>query len=164
MRPNANVPGLMPSDFCPFLLGEHPDHPGWNEWRLTDLTRYNGAVLGLTLLRFDNPELTRTRTRIFPKHHMTNINNVIHGGVTMSLIDIALFAGCTAIIGQDLGRGSTLELNTHFTGAGDPERPIDALTELVRETGRLVFGRGTVVQGDDVVASFSGIIRKPSKP
>jgi acyl-coenzyme A thioesterase PaaI-like protein len=158
------VSGLIPADLCPFLLGEHPDHPGWNEWRLTDSTRYNGAVLGLTLLRFDNEERTRTRIRIFPQPHLTNINNVIHGGVSMALSDIALFAGCTAILGKDIGRGSTLELNTHFTGAGDPERPLDALTELVKETGRLVFGRGTVVQEDAVIASYSGIIRKPSRP
>jgi acyl-coenzyme A thioesterase PaaI-like protein len=158
------MPGLIPVDLCPFVLGEHPDHPGWNEWRLTDATRYNGAVLGLTLLRYDNPEHTRTRTRIFPKPHLTNINNVIHGGVTMALSDIALFAGCTAILGKDIGRGSTLELNAHFTGAGNPELPLDALTELVRETGRLVFGRGTIVQGSNVIASFSGIIRKPSQP
>ncbi len=156
--------GLIPLEACPFLLGEHPDHPGWNEWRLTDLTRYNGAVLGLTLLRFDNAERTRTRTRIFPKPHLTNIHNAIHGAVSMALCDIALFAGCTAILGKDIGHGTTLELNTHFTGAGDSEQPLDALTELVRETGRLVFGRGMVVQGEEVVASYSGIIRKPSRP
>ena len=158
------MPGLIPTNICPFLLEEHPDHPGWNEWRLTDNTRFNGAVLGLTLIRFDNPERTRTRTRIFPKRHLTNVNNVIHGGVSMTLSDIALFAGCTAILDRDIGRGSTLELNTLFTGAGDPELPLDALTELVRETGRLVFGRGTIVQGINVIASFSGIIRKPSQP
>ena len=36
------------------------------------------------------------------------------------------------------------------------------MTEIVRETGRMVFLRGQVVQEDHVVASFSGIVRKLS--
>ena len=31
---------------------------------------------------------------------------------------------------------------------------------IIRETGKLVFVRGTVVQDEDIVASYSGIIRK----
>ena len=50
-------------------------------------------------------------------------------------------------------------------GAGRPGVPLEALVEVMRETRRLVFLRGTVVQGDGdehLVASFSGIVRKPS--
>ena len=43
---------------------------------------------------------------------------------------------------------------------------MEARVELLRETGRLLFLRGLVVQGDDaeVMAEFSGTIRKPSAP
>jgi hypothetical protein len=54
----------------------------------------------------------------------------------------------------------TLELSTQFVGGGNPQRPMDAVTEIVRETGKLVFIRGMVVQEEDTVASFSGIVRK----
>jgi acyl-coenzyme A thioesterase PaaI-like protein len=54
----------------------------------------------------------------------------------------------------------TLELSTQFVGAGKVDRPLDAVVELVRETGRMMFLRGMVVQEDDTVASFSGIVRK----
>ena len=37
---------------------------------------------------------------------------------------------------------------------------LDAVTEIVRETGGLVFVRGNVVQAEHVVASFSGIVKK----
>ena len=50
-------------------------------------------------------------------------------------------------------------------GAGALGKPLDAVVEVMRETKRLVFMRGTVVQGDDdahLVATFSGIVRKPS--
>ena len=41
-----------------------------------------------------------------------------------------------------------------------PSEPLDAVTEIVRETGKLVFVRGMVEQTDHQVAAFSGIIRK----
>ena len=145
---------------CAYLLGEHPAHPGWNEWRLTDDTRYNSAVIGLTLVRRDTP--LQVRTRIFPRTHLTNMNGMVHGAVTMALIDIAMFASASILCGKDYGLGLTVEISTQFVGAGDPQRPLDAVTELVRETGRLIFERGMVMQDDDVIASFSGILRKPS--
>ena len=44
---------------------------------------------------------------------------------------------------------------------------LDAVVEIVRETGRLIFLRGLVLQGADdshLVASFTGTVRKPSPP
>jgi hypothetical protein len=44
--------------------------------------------------------------------------------------------------------------------------PLDALVEVMRETKRLVFLRGTVVQGagdEHLVSTFSGIVRKPTR-
>jgi acyl-coenzyme A thioesterase PaaI-like protein len=40
---------------------------------------------------------------------------------------------------------------------------LDAVVDVLRETGRLGFMRGLVVQEDDLVASFTGILRKPGK-
>ena len=145
----------------PCMAGAHPDHPGWLEWRLPDVTRYNGAVLGLALVRREDDQV---RFRIFPKHHLTNLNNDVHGGVVMSMIDIAMFAGASVLLNKDMSSGLTVEMHNHFVGAGDSSRPLDALVEVVKETGRLCFMRGTVVQEDHIVASFSGIIRKPSQP
>ena len=152
----------MPTEPSIFLAGEHPDHPGWNEWRIKDLTRFNGAVLGLVLVRSEGPNLARLR--IFPRHHMTNVNGDVHGAIALALADISLFAGPAMILGKEVSRGVTIELNTHFVGAGDPREPLDSLVDVVKETGRMIFSRGTIVQSDQAVASFSGIIRKPSAP
>jgi len=59
----------------------------------------------------------------------------------------------------------TLDLSTQFVGAGRVGEPLDAVVELVRETGRLIFLRGLVVQGEGdshIVLSFAGTIRKAS--
>lgn len=103
------------------------------------------------------------RVRMFPQVHHSNARGSIHGGVTMALIDIALFATLATLVGGDAPRSMTLDLNTQFVGAGQLGSPIDAVSEVLRETGRLVFLRGKVEQDGALIAAYSATIRKPSK-
>jgi acyl-coenzyme A thioesterase PaaI-like protein len=69
------------------------------------------------------------------------------------------------LLNGNAGGSVTLELSSQFIGAGALGKPLDAVVEVMRETKRLVFMRGTVVQGEDdshLVATFSGIVRKPT--
>ncbi|HZH05541.1 MAG TPA: PaaI family thioesterase [Lautropia sp.] len=100
------------------------------------------------------------RLRMFPERRHTNLQDMVHGAVSLALIDIALFATLRTLSDNEPGRAVTLELSTHFIGAGRPDRPLDAVTELLRETRQFVFLRGQVVQEDHLVASYSGMIRK----
>src|SRR3546814_16991066 len=65
------------------------------------------------------------------------------------LVDIALFAASHQFGSLNAGHSVTLDLSTQFVGAGRIGEPLDAVVELVRETGRLIFLRGLVVQGED---------------
>jgi uncharacterized protein (TIGR00369 family) len=141
-----------------FEHGPDPANPGWHYWNLKDATLFNGAVMGKLISRVD-PD-GKARLRMFPERRHTNLQGVIHGAVTLALIDIALFATMHRIGTGNAGPSVTLELSTQFVGAGDARRPLDAVSEIVRETGKLVFIRGMVVQDEDTVASFSGIVRK----
>lgn len=141
-----------------FEHGPDPENPGWRHWNLKDPTLFNGAVMGKLITRVD-PD-GKAQLRMFPKRHHENLSGMIHGAVTLSLIDIALFTTMHTIGTGNAGPSVTLELSTQFVGGGDPARPMDAVTEIVRETGKLVFVRGMVEQEGDVVASFSGIVRK----
>lgn len=141
-----------------FEHGPDPENPGWRNWNLKDQTLFNGAVMGKLITRVD-PD-GKARLRMFPQRHHQNLQGIIHGAVTLSLIDIALFTTMHNIGSGNAGPSVTLELSTQFVGGGDPDRPMDAVTEIVRETGKLVFVRGLVEQEEDVVASFSGIVRK----
>ena len=78
-------------------------------------------------------------------------------------VDISLFTTMHTIGSGNAGPSVTLELSTQFVGAGDPSRPLDAVSEIVRETGKLVFVRGTVEQDETTVAAFSGIVRKMNR-
>ena len=138
-----------------------PDNPGWFKWDMTDPTRYNGTVLGKMLVRSEGNG--KARLRMFPGHTHSNLANAVHGGATLGFIDVAMF-GASRMFGLiEAGTAVTLDLSVQFIGAGIVGEPMDAEVELLKETGRLLFMRGLVLQGDNRIAAFSGTIRKPSK-
>ena len=138
-----------------FEHGPDPENPGWRHWNLKDETLFNGAVMGKLITRVEGD---KSRLRMFPERKHENLQGIIHGAVTLGLIDISLFTTMHTIGSGNAGPSVTLELSTQFTGGGDPGKPLDAVTEIMRETGKLVFVRGTVEQDDNIVASYSGIV------
>lgn len=143
-----------------FIYEPHPEHPGWHSWRLRDDTLFNAQVMGEMLVR---TESGKCRLRMFPARKHQNLLGMIHGAVTLGLIDISMFAALRTLSSGDAGGSVTLELSTQFIGAGQPDRPLDAVVEILRETRRLLFVRGEVIQGDNLVAGFTGIVRKASE-
>ncbi len=146
-----------------FIYEPDPENPGWHRWELADDSRFNAQTMGRMLVR---AESARTcRVRMFPERKHSNLLDMVHGAVTLALVDIALFAAMRTLLDGNAGGSVTLELSSQFIGAGALDKTLDAVVEVMRETKRLVFMRGTVVQGEGdehLVASFSGIVRKPS--
>lgn len=140
------------------VLADHPDHPGWQEWRVGGEKQFNQAVLGLMLVRLDDAH--HARIRIFPRELLGNSLGAIHGGAILAFIDVALFSGSSLLLGKNMANGVTVDLSHQFFAPGDTSRPLDAVVEVMRETGRMVFARGQVLQDDDLIGSFSGILRK----
>jgi len=142
-----------------------PDNPGWFTWDLVDPTRFNGQTMGPLLTRIEDRADggKASRLRMLPKRRHSNVLDSVHGGVTLALIDIAMFAAMRTLLGGDAEGSVTLDLSNQFIGAGRIGEPLDAVVEVLRETGRMVFLRGMVVQGDNTVAAFNGTIRKPTK-
>ncbi|TXC69747.1 PaaI family thioesterase [Sphingomonas ginsenosidivorax] len=142
-----------------FIDAESAAHPGWRSWALSDPTRFN-TLLGPMLYRVD---ADMVRVRITPEHRHSNLQDNVHGGALLGFIDVALFAAARGFGVIETGTAVTLDLNTQFIAAGRIGEPIEAQVELLKETGRLLFLRGLVVQGTAKIAAFSGTIRKPSK-
>ena len=137
-----------------------PENPGWFHWQMVDSSRYNGQVLGKLIVRSEGEG--KARLRMFPEHRHSNLANAVHGGTTLGFIDVAMF-GASRMFGLiEAGTAVTLDLSVQFIGAGRIGEPLDAEVELLRETRRLLFMRGLIVQGADRIAGFSGTIRKPS--
>ena len=139
-----------------------PDNPGWFNWQMVDASRYNGTVLGKLIVRSEGEG--RARLRMFPEHRHSNLGNAIHGGTTLGFIDVALFGAARMFGLIDTGLAVTLDLSVQFIGAGRLNEPLDAEVELLKETRRLLFMRGLVLQSGDRIAGFSGTIRKASSP
>jgi acyl-coenzyme A thioesterase PaaI-like protein len=142
-----------------FISEPDPDHPGWMSWELRDQTRYN-AFLGRMLVKRDGDKAI---TRMFPETRHSNLSDAVHGGTLTGFIDISLFAGARLFGLLDPGPAVTLNLSFQFIGAGRINQPLDCEMELLKETGRLLFLRGLAKQGDAIIASFEGTIRKPPK-
>lgn len=147
-------------DLPPFTSKPAPDHPGWNDWALRDNTRFNGSILGRLLVR--PGEAGKAWVRMFPEHRHSNFEQNLHGGTILGFIDVALF-GASHQLGFLPGPSRTLDLSTQFIGPGTITEPLDAEVELLKETGRFIFMRGLVSQGESRIAAFSGTIRKPTK-
>ena len=152
---------LEPAPLTNFVSEADPENPGWLRWRIADATRFNEAVLGKQIVRAEGSDACRMRIEPRSPLH-TNSAGRVHGAVTLGLIDVSLFAALYVLRGVDAGRSVTVDLTTQFIAAGDASRPLDSLVELLRETHRLAFLRGLVLQGDDKIASFSATVRKPS--
>ena len=146
-----------------FEYGPAPGQPGWLTWNLTDQTLFNAQVMGEMLVRREDGRRCRLRMQTQRKH--ANLALVVHGAITLALIDCSLFAAMRTLLDGDAAGSVTLEVSSQFIGAGQIGVPLDAVVEVLRETRRLVFLRGTVVQGEgdaELIASFSGIVRKSS--
>jgi uncharacterized protein (TIGR00369 family) len=149
------------ADAASFIHAPDPEFPGWASWQLHDNSRFNTQGLGRMLIRCEGERSARLRLIEAEQRH-SNIHNNVHGGVTLALIDVAMFATIYAVLGADAAGSVTLDLQNQFIGAGRVGEPLDVVSEVMKETRRLVFLRGTVEQGDHLVASFMGSLRKPS--
>ncbi|HEV2748691.1 MAG TPA: PaaI family thioesterase [Allosphingosinicella sp.] len=133
-----------------------PDHPGWWSWEVADSDRFNGAV-GKLLVRADGPGWATCR--MFPERRHSNLGDMVHGGAILTFIDMALFAG-GRLAGADVIRAVTLDCSVRFLSPGRIGVPLDAEVELLRETKRLAFFAGRIVQEGERVAHFTGALRK----
>ncbi|VWX46459.1 PaaI family thioesterase [Novosphingobium sp. 9U] len=144
-----------------FIHEPDRDNPGWHTWHLDDDSRFNNAALGRLLLRREGEHQARLRLPQTRAQH-SNVHGKIHGGVTLALVDVGIFTTIYTLIGPHMSGSVTLDVNCQFVGAGLVGQPLDFVGEVTKETGRLVFVRGTVEQEHGLVASMIGTLRKPS--
>ena len=137
-----------------------PDNPGWLHFPATASGRFVD-LFGAVRLRVE--EDGRVRCRFAPGPQHLNILNSVHGGFAMAVVDqVLFFAPHARGIAGALG-GVTIEAGVQFL-APLAIAPFDAVVEILRETGRLVFMRGLFEQNGAPAVSFSGTIRKASPP
>ena len=150
---------MNPAEAPAFTYEDDPELPGWKRWSINDPTRFN-AVFGPLSVKIEDGV---ARVRIVPQPMHSNLRDHVHGGALLGFIDMAIFAAARSFGVVVAGTAATLDLSTQFiAGAPIADGAIEARVELLRETGRLLFVRGLIVQGEAVIASFTATIRKPA--
>ncbi|MCP3729403.1 PaaI family thioesterase [Sphingomonas sp. MG17] len=140
---------------------DDPDLPGWKRWDNGDETRFS-ALLGPVWGRLIDDR--RALVRMVPERRHSNLRDSTHGGALLAFMDVALFAAAHSLGVMEGGGAATLDLSAQFIGTSRIGDPIVAEVELLRETGRLLFMRGLVKQDENILASFTGTMRKSSPP
>ncbi len=144
-----------------FVYEDDPDAPGWKRWQFRDSTRFN-ASLGPLQVRMES---NIARVRMMPRHDHSNMRDNVHGGALLGFMDVALFAASRGFGCIGAGGAVTLDLSAQFIGGARIGIPLEAHIELLRETGRMLFLRGLIVQeGEPTIASFTGTLRKSTPP
>ena len=138
-----------------------PDEPDWYRWTPEASSSFAG-LYGLVRVLQKGPG--RARVKITPDPHLNSSTGAIHGGAIAGYVDIAIFAGSVGSgVAMPDGAG-TVELSVHYLTQAFLGQPLEAEVEVLRDGGRLVFVRGTIEQGEALIASYTALIRKNSPP
>ena len=139
-----------------FVYNDDPELPGWKRWQFRDATRFNAFIEPLHV-RVDDGI---ARVRMLPRRDHSNMRDHVHGGALLGFMDVALFAAARGFAVLGAGGAVTVDLSAQFIDGGAIGIPLEARIELLRETGRMLFLRGLIVQEERTIASFTGTLRK----
>ncbi len=140
----------------PFTYDPDPENPGWKIWQMVVPGLYND-FLGKIIMRKDADQAS---ARMLPQIQHSNPNGIMHGGAMLGFIDVSLFTAMQILCEHPPETAATIDLQTQFTGAVKLDQHIESHTLITKETGNLLFMRGTVEQAGQSVAAYTGLIKK----
>lgn len=85
-----------------------------------------------------------------------NSHGIVHGGLMMTMIDLALVAAAKSAPDDRL---VTVSLNSEFLASGRQGDLIEARGEVLKRGRSLAFARGQVVCGDRILLSASAVLK-----
>lgn len=88
-----------------------------------------------------------------PEH--ANHIGTVNGGMLATFADVAL--GYAAVRSLGGAHTATVQLQMHYTATAQIGELVTCTPEVVRKTSQLVFTRGMMMAGDNVVAAADGI-------
>lgn len=87
-----------------------------------------------------------------------NCTGAMHGGALMTFADFAMFVFARPCLTDT--SAVTVSFSADFTAAAGPGEFLESTGEVVRETGSLIFVRGTIFRSQSTLMSFSGVLKK----
>jgi uncharacterized protein (TIGR00369 family) len=112
-----------------------------------------GALLGLQLQRYEDGE---AEVSLDPSPDLLNSWSVVHGGVTMTLLDVCMSHAArssAAASGQDVRGAATVEMKTTFMRPA--LGPVLCKAKMLHRTATLAFVEGSVYDGKGELVSHA---------
>ena len=85
-----------------------------------------------------------------------NSHGIVHGGLMMTLIDLAMVIAAKSVPGEQL---VTVSLNSQFVSAGQVGDIIEAHGVLIRRTRSLAFVTGVVTVAERTLLQASAVLK-----
>jgi acyl-coenzyme A thioesterase 13 len=89
-----------------------------------------------------------------------NMTGIVHGGVLMTFADYCLCMVATDAYVEDC---VTVSFNSEFISAGELDHIINGAARVTLKTGSLVFVRGEITQGEQILMTFSAVAKRLRK-
>lgn len=94
--------------------------------------------------------------------HHCNAHDTVHGGVLMTFADYCLCMQATH--GYENESCLTISFNGEFVSAGKIGDLIECRANVTRKTGSMVFVTGEVYSGEEVIFTFSSVVKRLRAP
>ena len=127
---------------------------GWEYWGDDD--PFENLAGPMFFKQEDGESLSRM---VLEEKHL-NGQGSLHGGVLMTFADYTLFVLTKKVLDEQGQGGVTVSFSCDFVGPGGAGDLLEGSGEVVHESGRMLFVRGLIRRGGDVLLSFSGVLRK----
>ena len=126
----------------------------WAGWSVSEGDPFNDHA-GPFYHRTDAHGVPVCGMRVAPQH--LNGGGGLHGGALATFADFSLFvfAGLTGD-----AAAVTISLTCDYVGPATLEDRLECRGDIVRQTGSMIFLRGTITHEDAPVMAFSGILKK----
>jgi acyl-coenzyme A thioesterase PaaI-like protein len=133
------------------------------EWQALPNARDDGFERQLPPLFVRALPNARAQMRFQPDSSSLNVMGGLHGGFLAACAEQSLFLPLFLHGRVERAGLVVIDFTLSYLAGGNLDRPIVAEIEVLRETGRMAFLRGTLNQDGTVLTAYSATVRKLSK-
>jgi acyl-coenzyme A thioesterase PaaI-like protein len=134
-----------------------PDADGWRQLDIPDPDGFDARI---SVMRVRALPGMRAEAVIQTGQGAANSSGRLHGGFIAAVVEQCLFLPLHLHGRVSISGTVTIDFSLQYLAGGNVELPLLAQVEMLRETGRMAFVRGTLVQAGEVITAFSSTLRK----
>lgn len=135
-------------------------HCDESHWQTMPMVAGRSFDAKMGAFEFRKVSTSNAQARFITNEDCRNIQHGLHGGFLAACAEQAFYLPLYTDRCVALGRVVTIDFNMQFLQGGEIGKDIIADIELLKETGRMGFIRGTLSQGGHCLCSFNATLRK----